>query len=155
MPLLDVVNVKGIVYHTGALEIVSKHNKLLELKKASLKDNTGSMAITFHNELTKQLNEGKCYEIIEARITEYMTQRLLKTTKFTEILEIEDNSFQLTDDGLNLHRNSFEGKIASFDVYRQGICSSHLTLCLTLNFIFGSCSRACPDLKITIYIFCW
>ena len=32
---------------------------------------------------------------------------------------------------------------------RQGICSSHLTLCLTLSFIFGYCSRTCPDLKIT------
>ena len=38
---------------------------------------------------------------------------------------------------------------------RQSICSSHLTLCLTLNFIFGYCSRACPDLKIAAYIFCW
>ena len=38
---------------------------------------------------------------------------------------------------------------------RQGICSTHLTLCLTLNFIFGYCSRACPDLKITVYSFCW
>ena len=110
------VNVEGIVDHIGALERVSKHNKLLALKKASLKDNTGAIAITFDNELPKQLNEGKCYEIIEARITEYMTQRLLKTTKFTEILEIEDNSFHLTDDGLNLHRNSLEGKIASADL---------------------------------------
>ena len=39
--------------------------------------------------------------------------------------------------------------------YRHGICSSHLTLCLTLNFIFGYYSRARPDLKITVYIFCW
>ena len=38
---------------------------------------------------------------------------------------------------------------------RQGICSTHLTLCLTLNFIFGYCSRACPDLKIIVYSFCW
>ena len=38
--------------------------------------------------------------------------------------------------------------------FRQGICSSHLTLCLTLNFIFDYCSRACPDLKNTVYSFC-
>ena len=38
---------------------------------------------------------------------------------------------------------------------RQGICSTHLTLRLTLNFIFGYCSRACPDLKIIVYSFCW
>ena len=36
---------------------------------------------------------------------------------------------------------------------RQGICFSHLTLCLTLIFLGGYCSRACPDLKITVYIF--
>ena len=39
--------------------------------------------------------------------------------------------------------------------FRQVICSSHLTLCLTLNFIFGYCSRECLDLKITVSIFCW
>ena len=38
---------------------------------------------------------------------------------------------------------------------KQGICPSHLTLCLTLNFIFGYCSRACLDLTITVHIFCW
>ena len=37
---------------------------------------------------------------------------------------------------------------------RHGICSSHLTLCLTQYFIFGYCSRTCPDLKISVYIFC-
>ena len=40
------------------------------------------MLITFYNKLTKQLKEGTCYEIIEVRITKYMTQRLLKTTEF-------------------------------------------------------------------------
>ena len=48
----------------------------------SLKDNTGSMPLTFYNELTQQLKEGKCYEITEVRITKYVTQRLLKTTEF-------------------------------------------------------------------------
>ena len=36
---------------------------------------------------------------------------------------------------------------------RQGICFSHLILCLILNFIFDYCSRAFPDLKSTVYIF--
>ena len=47
-----------------------------------------------------------------------MTQSLLKTSEFTEILEIknEDNSFQLTDNNLNLHRNSLEGKVVSVDL---------------------------------------
>ena len=87
------VNIKGIVYNIRDLETTSKGNKLLEFKKASLKDNTGSMPITFYNELTKQLKEGKCYEIIEVKITKCMTQRLLKTTEFTGISEIEDNFF--------------------------------------------------------------
>ena len=91
LPLFGMVNVKGIVYNIGALETASKDNKLLEFKKASLKDNTGSIPITFYNELTKQLEEGKCYKIIEVRITKYMNQRLLKTTEFAEISEIEDN----------------------------------------------------------------
>ena len=116
LPLFDMVNVKGIVYSIGALETASKGNKLIEFQKASLKDNTGSMPITFYNELTKQQKEGQCYEIIEVRITKYMTQRLLKTTEFTEISEIEDNSFQLTDDDLNLHQNSLEGKVVSVDL---------------------------------------
>ena len=60
-------NVKVTVYKIGALEM-SHNNKLLELKKESLKGNTGSMPITFHNELAKQLKEGKCYEIIDVRI---------------------------------------------------------------------------------------
>ena len=90
----------------GALETTSKDNKILEFKIAALQNSTGSMPITFYNELTKRLKEEKCYEIIEVRITKYMTQRFLKTTEFTEISEIEDNSFQLTDDDVNLHRNS-------------------------------------------------
>ena len=39
--------------------------------------------------------------------------------------------------------------------YRQGMCSNHLSLCLTLSFVFGYCSRECLDLKINVYIFCW
>ena len=88
-PLFDMVNVDGIVYNIGALETTSKDNKLLEFKKASLKDNTSSIPITFYNELTKQLKERKCYEITEVRIAKYMTQRLLKTTEFTEISEMK------------------------------------------------------------------
>ena len=45
-----------------------------------------------------------------------MTQRLLKTTEFTELLEIEGNSFQLTDGDLNLHRISLAGKVTSVDL---------------------------------------
>ena len=55
LPLLDMVNFKGIVYNIGTLETASKDNKLLEFKKASLKDNTDSIPIPFYNELTKQL----------------------------------------------------------------------------------------------------
>ena len=42
-------------------------------------------------------------EITEGIIIKYMKQRLLKTTEVTEISEIEDNFFQLTDDDLNVH----------------------------------------------------
>ena len=65
-PLLDIVNVKGIIYNIGALETPSKGNKLLEFKKASL------MPIKFYNELTKQLEEGKCHEIVEVKTTKYI-----------------------------------------------------------------------------------
>lgn len=54
LTLFDVVNAKVIVYNIGALETVSKNNKLLEFKEVSLKDNTGSMTITFSKELIKQ-----------------------------------------------------------------------------------------------------
>ena len=115
LPLFGMIDIKGIVYNIGALETASKDNKPLEFTKASLKDNTGSMPITFYNELTKQLKEGKFYEIIEVRMTKYMTQRLLKTTEFAEISEPEDNSFQLTDHDLDLHQSSLEGKVAPVD----------------------------------------
>ena len=74
------------------------------------------MPIIFYNELTEQMKKGKCFEIIEVRVTKYMTQKLLKITEFTEILEIEDNSFQLTDGDLNLHRNSLERKVVSVNL---------------------------------------
>ena len=53
-----------------------------------------------------------------------MTQRLIKATEFTKIWEIEDNSFQLTDDGLNLQRKSLEEKVVSVDLktLRTQIC---------------------------------
>ena len=59
LPLFDMVNVKGTVYNIAALETASKDSKLLEFKKATLKDNTGSMAITFYNELTKAVERRK------------------------------------------------------------------------------------------------
>ena len=43
LPLLTIVNVKLIVSNIEALETASKDSKPLELKKASLKNNTGSM----------------------------------------------------------------------------------------------------------------
>lgn len=42
------------------------------------------------------------FDIIEVRITKYITQKSLRTTQFTEILEIKHNSFQLKHDDLNL-----------------------------------------------------
>ena len=65
LPLIDMVNVKKIVDNAGVLETAFKGNELFEFKKASLKDNTGSMPITLYNELTKYLKEGKCYEIFK------------------------------------------------------------------------------------------
>ena len=60
LPLFDMANIKIIVYIIVALETDSK-DKLVEFKKASIKDNNGSMLIAFYNELTKQLKEGKCF----------------------------------------------------------------------------------------------
>ena len=58
---------RSVVDNAGVLETAFKGNELFEFKKASLKDNTGSMPITLYNELTKYLKEGKCYEIIDVR----------------------------------------------------------------------------------------
>ena len=81
LPFFDVVNLKGIGYNTGALKTASKDNKLLEFKEASLNDSIGTNPITqFYNELTKQLNERKCYEITDVKITKCMIQRLSKAT---------------------------------------------------------------------------
>ena len=73
LPLFDMTNIKIIVYIIVALETDSK-DKLLEFKKASIKDNNGSMLIAFSNELTKQVKEGKCFGTIEVRVTIHMTQ---------------------------------------------------------------------------------
>ena len=73
LPLFDMANIKIIVYIIVALETDSK-DKLLEFKKASIKDNNGSMLIAFYNELTKQVKEGKCFGTIEVRVTINMTQ---------------------------------------------------------------------------------
>ena len=95
LPLFDMVKVNGIIYNIRPLELSSRAKKLLELKKVSVKDNTDSVPITFYNELTKQLKKGKCYEIIEVRFANYMTQKLLKTTEFTEISGIEEEKLCL------------------------------------------------------------
>ena len=88
LSLFDIVNVKEILYNIRVLETTTKDDKIFEFKKASLKDNTVSMPIALYNKLTKQITEGKCYETLEVRIYKCKTQRLLKTTKFTKILEI-------------------------------------------------------------------
>ena len=93
LPLFDMVNVKGIFSSMGALETASEGNKILESKKASPEDNTASMSMTFYNELKNTWKKEKRSEIIEVRTTKYMTQKLLETTEFTEIFEIEDNPF--------------------------------------------------------------
>lgn len=55
------------------------------------------MPVIFYDELTKHLKKGKFYEIIEATITKYMTQNLLKAAEFIEISENKNILFQLTD----------------------------------------------------------
>ena len=55
LSLFDVVNVKEIFHNTGVLETATKDDKIIEFKKASLKDNTGSIPITLYNELTKHI----------------------------------------------------------------------------------------------------
>ena len=155
MPLFHIINVKGIVYNIGALETTSKDNQILELKKLSLKDNTGSMPITFYNELTKQLKEEKCCEItkiILKGITEHMTKRLLKTTEFTDLLEIEDNSSQLTDDDLHFHQNSLEGKFVSIDFRTlriQILCKKCKSEVILEDDMFGceKCDKMSSDIE--------
>ena len=49
LSLFDVVNVKGILYNIAVLETATKDDKIIEFKKASLKDNTGAMPITLYN----------------------------------------------------------------------------------------------------------
>ena len=56
------------------------------------------------------------------------------------------------------HEVVFNEDVATSLGFRQGICSSHLTLCLTLDFIFELCSKACPDWKSSCTFFagtCW
>ena len=98
------------------------------------------MEITFYTELTKQQKEQNCYGIIEVRITKYMTQRSLRITQSTEILVIEDNSFQLTDDDLNLHRNRLEGKGVSVDLKTlrtQVVCEKYKSEVILEDGMFG------------------
>ena len=163
LPLFHMINVKGIVYNIGALETTSKDNQILELKKLSLKDNTGSMPITFYNELTKQLKEEKCCEItkiilkgitkiILKGITKHMTKRLLKTTEFTDLLEIEDNSSQLTDDNLRFHQNSLEGKVVSIDFKTlriQILCKKCKSEVILEDDMFGceKCDKMSSDIE--------
>ena len=77
---------------------------------------------------------------------------LLKTTEFTEISEIEDNSFQLTDDDLTLHRNSVEGKVVSVDLQtlRTQILCKECKSAANLEdgmFDFGKCDKLSSEIE--------
>ena len=49
--LYEVINVSGLIYTIGADENAEKTGKLLKFKKATIQDETASIAITFYNEL--------------------------------------------------------------------------------------------------------
>ena len=73
-----------------------------------------------------------------------MTQRLLKTIEFTDILQVKDSSFQLTDDDLNLHQNSLEGKVVPLDlktVKTQILSKKCILECFTVKNLIKCCQK--------------
>ena len=49
--LYEVINVSDLIYTIGADEHAEKTGKLLKFKKATIQDETASVAITLYNEL--------------------------------------------------------------------------------------------------------
>lgn len=69
--LFEIVNV-----HTE--EHVERNGKTLNFVKAVLHDNTDTIPITIFGNLTKEVKVNQCYSIKNARISNYMSHRLLK-----------------------------------------------------------------------------
>ena len=57
LQLYDVVNITGFGYNVSPIEIVEKNEQQISLRKASLKDHTDEISITFFGKLAEKVEE--------------------------------------------------------------------------------------------------
>ena len=75
--LYNVVNITGVVYNVSPIEIVEKNKQRISLWKASLKDHTNEISITFFGNLAEKIEEQKTFSLTDLRVSKYMNTRSL------------------------------------------------------------------------------
>ena len=83
--LYDVVNITGFVYNVSPIEIFEKNEQQISLRKASLKDHTDEISITFFENLAEKVEEQTTFSLTDLRVSKYMNTRLLKTAKTSQL----------------------------------------------------------------------
>ena len=79
--LYDALNIIRFVYNVSSIQIVEKNEQQISLRKASLKDHTVEISITFFGNLAEKVPEQTTFSLTDLRVSKYMNTRLLKTTK--------------------------------------------------------------------------
>ena len=80
--LCDVINITEFMYNVSPIEIIEKSEQQVSLRKASLKDHTDEISITFFGNLAEELEDKTTFSLTDdLRVSKYMNIRLLKTTE--------------------------------------------------------------------------
>ena len=80
--LYDVINITEFMYNVSPIEIIEKSEQQVSLRKASLKDHTNEISITFFGNFAEELEDKTTFSLTDdLRVSKYMNIRLLKTTE--------------------------------------------------------------------------
>ena len=80
--LYDVINITEFMYNVSPTETIEKSEQQVSLRKASLKDHTDEISITFFGNLAEELEDKTTFSLTDdLRVSKYMNIRLLKTTE--------------------------------------------------------------------------
>ena len=80
--LYDVINITEFMCNVSPTETIEKSEQQVSLRKASLKDHTDEISITFFGNLAEELEDKTTFSLTDdLRVSKYMNIRLLKTTE--------------------------------------------------------------------------
>ena len=115
-PLYERVNILAVLCDVGEVKTVEIDGIPLSIRRALLRDNTGTIEMSFYGDLVKNISEETCYKLNHLLVSKYKSSRLLKTTHNTTLEVVTDHDI-VVDDAVaavkNLSNESIVCKVIS------------------------------------------